>query len=119
MGYGNNIARIILPLAALAFLCGCTGKLPDSPPDGAVFTKNFIQLYVIPDRMQLQGYPTEISVSLRGRRLSPQGFGEQAKKEFEELSIYYSDVSYNRRKVPYSDRALGKEYKTISVTCDR
>lgn len=111
-------------LFLMMFVCGCStntdepNKEQGEAPTGAHFSKSFIQTYVIPDAMDAYIHLDQyIAIRYDG-----QIFGsvrDSEKEGYEALCEKYNDLSYNRKIVPNSKIALGRDYTAIHVVCDK
>lgn len=116
----NNIMRqVILLIMVFSFLFGCSDNNNDQrPPDGSVFSENFIQSYVIPSKIALgntaRGY---ISVKFIGQEIKNTDMF--AKSDYDKLATRYDDLAYNSNLVKNSTCAIGKEYLEIKIFCNK
>lgn len=85
--------------------------------DGASFSKNFIQVYLLPNELVIYSYGDEyIKFAFRGESIDNRNKDKQ--DEFNVFAERYNDLTYNSKLVPYSHNALGAEYSAIEVTCE-
>jgi hypothetical protein len=111
--------KILFVISTIAFSCGCTTNTwPNGPIDGAGFTKNFIQTYTIPSDLALRFYAGKyIEIIFEGEDLH--NIGPRERTAYDDLAEKYMDLSYNRRTVHFSTRAIGKEYSRIDIICNK
>ena len=102
--------RFFMFVIALACMCSCSKNdepaVVVTPPDGTVFSKSFIQIFVVPE--EIRAYPlmkNYLQVEFEGDRLN--GVKEDVREEFDALCAEYGDMSYNDKIVPYSTVAVG------------
>ncbi len=114
--------RFFMFVIALACMCSCSKNdepaVVVTPPDGTVFSKSFIQIFVVPE--EIRAYPlmkNYLQVEFEGDRLN--GVKEDVREEFDALCAEYGDMSYNDKIVPYSTVAVGVDCQAIDVVCDR
>lgn len=82
--------------------------------DGAVFSKNFIQMYVWPESLQMNDKITngEIHFSIEGTLCGQQDNG------FCELADKYKDISFNRPIAMFTGIALADTIESVNLTSD-
>ena len=105
-----------------AFACGCSdSEVPQVlPPDGTVFTKNFIQAYVVPERLAGEAMPDGyLRLAFDGRTFRNTETDAAVRTEYDRLSAQYGDDAYDGYMVPHSTEALGVVCSAIEIVCDR
>lgn len=105
-----------------AVLCACSdGKEPQEyaeAPDGTVFTANFIQAYVVPERLMGEATPDGyLHLAFEGRTIRNTDAAVQ--DAYAALSAKFNDNSYDGYLVPHSTEALGVDCSAIDVVCDK
>ena len=109
--------KYVLMAGLIALMCSCSeSNVPAaSPPDGKVFTKNFIQTYVIPSDIALVSPANGcIAIVFDGDTVE----NTDEKSEYDNLAEKYQDLSYNDYLARYSTQAIGKEFSAIDIVCD-
>lgn len=111
--------RHFLTLGIITILCGCSESNKQTfPPDGSVFTKNFIQIYKIPSDIKLWSFSERyIAITFEGKEITNDDSGVKA--QYDNLAEKYQDLSYNDYLPRYSTRAIGKEYVSIDIICNK
>lgn len=112
--------RTLLLLCAV--LCACSdGKEPQEhaeAPDGTVFSANFIQAYVVPERLMGEATPDGyLHLAFEGRTIRNTDAAVQ--DAYAALSAKFNDNSYDGYLVPHSTEALGVECSAIDIVCDK
>ncbi len=110
--------KLLIPaLAVFMWSCGSD----DNVPDGKVISPNFVQVYMIPDRIELYALdsPHEryISVAFSGTKYNNRQASMMV--EFDKLAQKYNDLSYNEKLFPNTNLALGTDYSSVRITCDK
>lgn len=107
-----------------AFACGCSDsegpQVHAEAPDGTVFTKNFIQAYVVPERLTGKATPDGcLRLAFDGRTLRNTETDAAGRAEYDLLSAKFGDDSYDGYLVPHSTEALGVDCSAIDIVCDK
>lgn len=103
-------------------MCGCSDSKGPSVqgeiPDGRTYTKNFVQAYVVPDKLAVEkvmnGY---LRLTFDG--LTIRNTDADRQEEYAVLSAKYGDTSYDGYLVPHTTVALGVDCSAIDVVCDK
>ena len=108
----------LLILAFVGLMCSCTIST-SRPPDGTVFSKNFVQTYYIPSEIEMyQGGDEEPYRNYACMEFQGERFYRKDDVKYNALAEKYNDMSYNGRVIPGINEALGVEYSAINITCD-
>ena len=109
-------------LIVALLLTGCNSN---NGITGTHLSKNFIQLYVVPDDIDIYHYKTltpetsrSIWVTFRGESVFDRIINGKHDLEYIALSTKYNDLSYNGYVTPASNPTLAGEVRDIDVTCN-
>jgi hypothetical protein len=105
-----NARYLVVSALAVIIFVGC-----QKPIDGAYFSKTFIHVYLLPDTLRCH-WESEYDVVVMGFYGKKIDGGDN---EFEELSEKFGDTYFNRKLVPFSNRAIADEFTSIDITSDR
>lgn len=113
----RTIRLALIGLLIAYSFCACN-KTEKEIISGSFFSKNFVQVYIIPDNIKLQEYKTDfILLEFGGKELH--NSRESDNIAYDAYSLKYGDISYNRKLVPFSNRAIAEKIEVINVTCDK
>lgn len=104
-------------LLAAGLLYGCKDTESDvPPPDGSVYSENFVQLYILNEDIILSRYSDRyIRMEFTGEVVGNTDPAQSA--TYDRLSLRYHDRTYNRRILANHNYALANSLSGISIIC--
>ncbi|NDV70365.1 hypothetical protein [Dysgonomonas sp. 25] len=112
----------ILLFACLILAFSSCHSTEDEPISGAFYSENFVQAYIIPDRMEISvrdyGHlQSFIYVKFYGTEID--NMSDAHEEQFSLYSQKYGDTHYNQKLVPFTNWAMGEDIQTIDIRCDK
>lgn len=104
-------------LLAGTLLCGChAGSSTVPPPDGSVFSENFVQIYLMNEAMTLSQHAEQyIRIDFQGDLIS--NTAPARRSVYDELSLYYDDRTYNGLLLANHNYALAYALYGFDLSC--